>query len=228
MFDIIKNGAVHVMAIITYVSALNAIFTDTAVTVISKSYGSHFQFLTILGVFISLGANLAGLISRLTGSPLLKAVRDLLNVVAAPLEMLIALLYWTIKSIDPNLMIDPTLQNVLPAWIDRSIHVYPVVFQTLDVVVFTPQWKLGVPAAFTVYGVIAAVYWQWIQITYKHNGFYPYPFLSLMTPTQRYGFVAMATVLVTGAFILIKALQRAYRSTTFGQKAAVPDHVKNK
>lgn len=225
IYDMLKNSAVHVMAIVTYVSALNAIFTGPE-TVVSKSYGSHFQFLTILGVFISLGANAAGLVYRLTGSVIFKLLRDTLNVVSAPLEMLIAILYWTIKSIDPNLMMDPELQGILPDWIDRSIHVYPVIFQTIDVVVFTPPWKLGNFSALIIYGVIASIYWGWIQITYLHNGFYPYPFLSLLTPIQRYGFVAFATVLVTIMFAIIKTLQRVNRRFQLSAPVSLADKTK--
>jgi hypothetical protein len=110
----------------------------------------------------------------LTRSPTLFTVKNLLNTVASPLSLLISLLYWTLRAIDPALVIPEWSPNP-PVLIDLGFHLFPTILLTLDHVLFSPPWEIKMSSSFVLSATIAIVYWLWIEKCFQQNGFYPYP-----------------------------------------------------
>lgn len=61
------------------------------------AYGSHFQYLTIIGLSLSTMTFTAALLADLLLSPKLFLVKNILAECSAPLEVLISVLYWGIR-----------------------------------------------------------------------------------------------------------------------------------
>ncbi|KAI9832422.1 MAG: hypothetical protein M1819_004411 [Sarea resinae] len=92
---------------------------------VNDSYGWHLQYLTIIGLSLSTLTFAFGLLADVTLSPRLFLVKNALSVTSAPLEVLITLLYWGIRSIDKKL--------VMPDWVR---YPYPL-FEALS-----PPWRV--------------------------------------------------------------------------------------
>ena len=91
------------------------------------SFGWHLQFLTIIGLSLSTVTFIFGLIADLTSTALSKSpslnsdppaialsehlfrLKNYLALVAAPIEVTISVLYWTLKAIDGKLLVPPDL-----------------------------------------------------------------------------------------------------------------------
>src|SRR5690625_3553715 len=63
-------------------------------TPFDEAYGCHLQFLTIIGLAVSLLCFLSGAVADVTGSAVLFDLKNALAVLATPLEVVISLLYW--------------------------------------------------------------------------------------------------------------------------------------
>lgn len=204
--------ALHTSAVIVYSRALYFLLYQSR-TIINESYGSHFQYLTVLGLCASLLAQTVSLFSVLTGSRLsvLVAVKKRLNFIAAPAELLISMLYWSLRAVDPQLLIDPKIDALLPQWVDLSIHVYPAFVETVDVLFFTSRYRNSSVSAFTLFLAITALYWKWVHHTFSMNGFFPYPLLELLDQEKRAMLFVGATVILTLNFKALKSVQVVVR-----------------
>ena len=85
----------------------------------------------------------------------LAVLKESLATIAVPLEGLISLIYWGIKTYDPKLMLpeDQALWLSLP--LDLSIHAAPAVLLWIDYIFFSPPFSrdtrpLPIAAAFTL------------------------------------------------------------------------------
>lgn len=72
---------------------------ETDKPVRNDAYGWHFQYLTILGLFLATLTFSFGLLADLTLSPRLFLVKNTLSMTSAPLEVLITTLYWGIRAV---------------------------------------------------------------------------------------------------------------------------------
>lgn len=72
---------------------------------VNDSYGWHFQYLTIIGLTISTVAFACGSLADVTESQMLFRVKNALSVCAAPMEVLISLLYWGLRIVDTRLVV---------------------------------------------------------------------------------------------------------------------------
>jgi hypothetical protein len=197
----------HATALGVFASAYKWLFIDNS-TVIRESHGSYFQHLTIIGLTVAAVAQLIGLFANLTGLRFLRTAKERVNLVAAPLEVLVSILYYSIKAIDENLLIDKRLNIRAPDTVDMSMHLYPAVFELADVLILSPMWTTSIPRALVIFGLFSAGYWQWVHYLYTKNGFYAYPLLELASTPQRLAIFGGATVLVTLTFEVIKYLQQ--------------------
>lgn len=87
----------------------------------SDSYGWHFQYLTIIGISISTACFASGLIADITNSHTFFTIKNYLSLVAAPIEILISILYWSLRAIDPKLVVPPDMP-MLPLVTDLCFH----------------------------------------------------------------------------------------------------------
>ncbi|TKX25232.1 hypothetical protein C1H76_2465 [Elsinoe australis] len=141
---------------------------------INESYGWHFQYLTIIGLSLTTLTFMTGLLADLTSSRPLFTVKNSLSIASAPMEVLISLLYWGLRSIDPHLVIPPDLPQ-LPLLADMSFHLAPAVLLVVDLLYFSPPYSISALPSFGLSALIALAYYYWVELCYSKNGFYPYP-----------------------------------------------------
>ncbi|KAF2242787.1 hypothetical protein BU26DRAFT_534762 [Trematosphaeria pertusa] len=165
----------------------------------NDSFGWHLQYLTILGISISTGCFICGLLADITSSHILFTLKNYLALVAAPIEIVISILYWGLRAIDETLVIPPDLPKP-PLTADLNFHLWPSVLLCIDTLLLSPPWPTT-PAnprasllSLVTSTVIAFLYWFWIELCYSRNGFYPYPIFGLLDTKQRVGLFALSGV----------------------------------
>ena len=94
---------------------------------INHSYGWHFQYLTIIGLTISTVSFACGSLADVTESQTLFRIKNGLSVCAAPMEVLVSILYWGLRLIDKSLVVPEGMDlAVLPGMIRhiwaRGVH----------------------------------------------------------------------------------------------------------
>ncbi|KAK4234297.1 UPF0641 membrane protein [Achaetomium macrosporum] len=161
----------------------------------STAYGWHFQFLTIIGLAVALLSFVLGIFADLTLSPALFRAKNAVAVVATPLRVVISILYWGIRFIDPQLLFQGDLELDLLS--DLGFHFAPAVFLTLDLILFSPPWTIP---AYTIMALsigFAFAYWYWVELCYQHNGWYPYPIFALLSTSQHALLFTFSAALLT-------------------------------
>lgn len=174
--------------------------------VITASYGWHFQYLTIIGLALSTLSFASGLLADVTSTNPPFVLKNYIALVAAPIEILISVLYWSLRTISPSLVVPDGLP-LLPFWNDLNFHLFPALLLSVDALLLSPPWPTSpvnpnAPLITLVSStVLAFAYWFWIELCYSYNGFYPYPIFSLLNTWQRVGLFAVsgATMWVVGA-----------------------------
>lgn len=156
----------HVIGAVSF--AYNFHFLTTWETPFDVAYGWHFQFLTILGLLAALVAFVLGILADITLVPALSKAKNTISIVATPLEVVISLLYWGIKIIDPELLFAGEFQ--LPLHIDVGFHLYPALFLTLDLVLLSPPWTIPAYGVMAISTGLAFSYWYWVELCFSHNG----------------------------------------------------------
>ena len=181
-------------------------------TPFDEAYGWHFQFLTIIGLAVSLLCFLSGAVADVTGSAVLFDLKNALAVLATPLEVVISLLYWGISAVDPELLFVGEL--TLPLTADVGFHLAPAVFLTLDLVLLSPPWTVPAYGVMSLSTVFAFGYWYWVELCFSKNGWcvynypllavlvlirrgYPYPLFGLLSTAQRILLFVTSAALVT-------------------------------
>jgi len=71
----------------------------------NEAYGWHFQYLTVIALALAFLTFCFGSLADVTLSPRLFLVKNILSVCSAPLEVLISTLYWSLRAIDPKLVV---------------------------------------------------------------------------------------------------------------------------
>lgn len=195
---------------------------------IETQFGSHYQFLTVLGLWFSRLTTLFALSSDLyPTSTGMRKFKTMLMALTMPAEVLISLLYWPILLFDPALLIPPRkVMNPdnpaqfiwetvrLPLLDDLSFHAAPAIFLVLDYLIFEPEFSKEIhPAAVSAFST--AAYGIWVEICANKNGNYPYPLLGILTNFQRFGLYTVCAILfvgiTTGVTLLHKAIDKAYK-----------------
>ncbi|CAK7231842.1 hypothetical protein SCUCBS95973_008058 [Sporothrix curviconia] len=168
--------------------------------------GGDFQFLTILGLALSLATFAVGYAADLALSRPLFETKNFLAVCVAPLEVLISVLYWTLCTYDRDLVYPPEMEGGLPLLPDIGFHLAPALFLTADLLLFSPPWTIRLQEAMILSLCIAFFYWAWVEYCFSYNGFYPYPIFQLLTTQQRVFLFAFSALLMTGSTVVLKRL----------------------
>ncbi|KAF4975911.1 hypothetical protein FZEAL_7384 [Fusarium zealandicum] len=164
-------------------------------TPFSVAYGWHFQFLTIIGLTASLVAFALGILADVTLSRTLFQAKNAVAVLATPLEVVISLLYWGLRLIDPKLLMPEDFRlDIVP---DMGFHLAPAIFLALDLILLSPPWTIPTYAVMSISTVVAFSYWYWVELCFSHNGWYPYPLFELLSTTQRVLLFTFSAGLVT-------------------------------
>lgn len=170
----------------------------------NEAYGWHFQYLTIIGLSLASVTFALGSLSDVTLSPRVFVVKNVVSVTAAPLEVLITTLYWSLRAIDPALVVVPELE--LPLLPDLGFHAAPTAFLLVDLLFLSPPWTVSALPAVAVSAVIAFAYWFWIEVCYARNGFYPYPLFAILNTAQRVGLFGASALLMAASTLTLKWL----------------------
>ncbi len=133
----------------------------------ADAVGGNFQFLTIVGLALALVSFISGALADLTLQPVLFQTKNLVAVCAAPLEVLISILYWGLCLVDKHLVVPPGVH--LPLLADLGFHAAPAVLLTLDLMLLSPPWAIKAQGAMAVSGALAFLYWGWIEYCFSHN-----------------------------------------------------------
>jgi hypothetical protein len=168
---------------------------------INQAYGWHFQYLTIIGLTLATITFSLALLADLSLSPRLFVAKNVLSMCSAPMEILISLLYWGLRLIDPALVVPKELE--LPVAADLSFHLAPSLLLLIDLLLLSPPWTISVVPAVALSAFIAFLYWYWIELCYSYNGFYPYPLFAMLEPSQRvFLFTGSAVIMAANTMVL--------------------------
>lgn len=190
----------HVAGIISFLLSFRFLYTWE--TPLSNSYGGNYQFLTIIGLALSLITFCVGLLSDITLSHRLFRLKNSLAVVSAPLEILITALYWGLCAIDKSLVFPPEFQlDILP---DIGFHAAPGIFLALDLLLFSPPWTIERNNALVLSLGFAFGYWFWVEHCFGRNGWYPYPIFDILAPWQRAALFSFSALIMTGSTMTLK------------------------
>ncbi|KAG9253271.1 FAR-17a/AIG1-like protein [Emericellopsis atlantica] len=166
------------------------------------AYGWHFQFLTILGLSAALLSFSFGILADLTLAPVFFKAKNIISIVATPLEVVISILYWGLHLINPELLFVDNMR--LPVLTDMGFHLAPSVFLTLDLVLLSPPWTIPAYGIMAMSTGLALSYWYWIELCFSHNGWYPYPIFGLLNTMQRALLFTFAAFLSTVSSMMLK------------------------
>ena len=156
----------HIIGIASF--SYNFHFLTVWDTPIARSYGWHMQFLTIIGLSASLIAFVLGALADITLSPTPFQAKNAVAVLATPLEVVISILYWGLRLIDPKLLMpDDFYLHIVP---DMGFHLAPAVLLSLDLVLLSPPWTIPAYGIMAISTVIAFAYWYWVELCFSHNG----------------------------------------------------------
>ena len=141
-------------------------------------------------------------VADMTNSQHLFRLKNTLSMCTTPLEVLVSILYWTLRTYDKDLVIPTWAQ--LPLLPDLSFHFIPSLVLVIDLLLLSPPWTITVPQTLALTGGLAFGYWFWVEQCFSHNGFYPYPIFEMVGLEGRVGLFAMSAVVMTGSTVMLK------------------------
>ncbi|EEH35032.2 hypothetical protein PAAG_06079 [Paracoccidioides lutzii Pb01] len=168
------SAVIHIAALSSFALSFKYIIEHPNLA--NEAYGWHFQYLTIIGLSMATLTSLVGLAADLLLSSRLFALKNMLLVCSAPMEVLISILYWGLRIIDTRL--------VKPDWVELStaadigFHAIPALVLTMDLLCLSPPWSIGALPSMGLASAIAFGYWFWVEKCFQYNGWY-----SLLAPT---------------------------------------------
>jgi len=178
--------------------------------------GGHWQFLTVQALAISWFTMAVSLRHDISPSRTwLKSVKRVLAMVSIPLSTIVSILYWSLLSIDPALILpaetasssDVPFVNPIPRTLDLALHASPALTLVIDFLVFESKYPW--PQAMRRGTVLAAIFGLWYALWAEWcaagNGRYPYPFLETSLGPRIAIYVA-STFLAQVIFWLLNAL----------------------
>ncbi|EIW69504.1 hypothetical protein TREMEDRAFT_30965 [Tremella mesenterica DSM 1558] len=197
---------------------------------ISKAVEPQVRFLlylTIIGLFGSGMVMIFSSISDLLPSvSFVRRLKRSILLFAMPVEIVISSIYWPLVLFRPELMFPPNpvisitpepssspntdLLFRIPLWMDLSMHAVPGIVLLLDFFLLEPKYRQ--PASTRGAALLAIIfgttYSLWIEYASNINGRFPYPFLTVMTLSQRVMMYVISTGLALGAFRFLNWLHR--------------------
>ncbi|RAO68237.1 uncharacterized protein BHQ10_004249 [Talaromyces amestolkiae] len=161
------SALVHLLGLASFLSSFKFLIENPNNA--SEGFGWHFVFLTIIGLALSTCTFTVGLLADVTLSRRLFLLKNILSVCSAPLEVLISVLYWGLRSIDPNLVVPPDELHI-PFHVDLGFHLVPSVVMLVDILFLSPPWTITALPSMALSSCIAFGYWFWIEKCYSVNG----------------------------------------------------------
>ncbi|QKX54552.1 uncharacterized protein TRUGW13939_01639 [Talaromyces rugulosus] len=201
------SAAVHFLGLVSFGLSFKHLVDNP--TFASDGYGWYFVFLTIIGLLISTLTFAVGLAADITLSRRLFLLKNLLSVSSTPLEVLISLLYWGIRAVEPSYILRE--DDIISFHVDLGFHLMPALFLLFDLLYLSPPWTISAAPAIGIYSGIAFCYWFWLEKCYSMNGWYPYPLMELLDTKGRIALFSVATALMSINMVTLKWLIGALR-----------------
>ncbi|KAH8703426.1 putative integral membrane protein [Talaromyces proteolyticus] len=196
------SAIIHLIGLASFSSSFKFLLDNPNYA--SEGYGWHFVFLTILGLALSTLTFTIAFLADITLARRLFLLKNVLSVCSAPLEVLITVLYWGIKSIDPKLVMPE--EDVIPLYADLGFHLLPTLFMLFDLLYLSPPWTVTAFPAMGISSCIAFGYWFWLEQCYSINGWYPYPLLELLDTKGRIALFTVSALLMAVNTVTLKWL----------------------
>ncbi|PKX89799.1 putative integral membrane protein [Aspergillus novofumigatus IBT 16806] len=213
------SALVHLIGLASFIGSFK--FMHENPNRANEAYGWHFQYLTVIGLALSTLTFAVALLADLTLSARLFLVKNLFSICSAPMEVLISVLYWSLRMV--GYKIDERL--VVPDWAyipmhagkrilelisyrsaDISFHAVPAIVLLIDLLLLSPPWTISIVPALGLSSTIAFGYWIWIERCYKYNGWYPYPIFEQVPFEGRVGLFVMSAIVMALSTATLKWL----------------------
>ncbi|KAF7174144.1 hypothetical protein CNMCM5623_006471 [Aspergillus felis] len=196
------SALVHLIGLASFIGSFK--FMHENPNRANEAYGWHFQYLTVLGLALSTLTFAFALLADLTLSARLFLVKNLLSICSAPMEVLISVLYWSLRMIDERLVVPDWAY--IPMHADIGFHAVPAIVLLIDLLLLSPPWTISIVPALGLSSTIAFGYWIWIERCYKHNGWYPYPIFEQVPFEGRVGLFVMSAIVMALSTATLKWL----------------------
>lgn len=155
----------------------------------------HVQFLTNLSLIFTVVAVFSNISTILAPGTLINTVNIYLNAIALILEILVALIYWSLKILFIHLIISQTIdpKNYIPLYLDFAIHLFPISFLSFDYL-FIKYQRFNIPSfkVLLIISGLTASYWFLLESIIVPPASYPYPFLNVATEERIVIFAVVA------------------------------------
>lgn len=189
---------------------------------VNLSFGWHLQYLTIIGLSLFLLTFLAGLTADVSMNRSFFAFKNALSTLCTPLETLVSVLYWSIVSYDRRLLMPDNLILNLSRKADIGFHFNPAFFLLIDYLLLSPPFRIGAFTALGIFSAFGVAYYQWLQYCHQRNSFWTYPLFEPLSPNQRFGVVAVSTILCWCSFLILRvAWARTNGRSGLGRRSGV-------
>jgi len=200
------SAAFHTLGLISFIYSFY--FLHNHPNELSLGFGWDFKFLTIIGLALSAVTFLLAFLADLTASYQLFKWKNGFSLVATPLEVVIAILYWGIGLFSPEAITPPHLKR--PLFEDLGFHLFPALLLMVDLLLLSPPWTHKVLEAGGMGVLLAGVYWVWTEECYKRNGWYPYPLFEMLDAPQRAMVFSASAVTFTVSSLCLKRVYDLY------------------
>lgn len=160
------SAVIHVAGLLLFAAAFS--WLPNITNPLHNGFGGSYQFLTIIALTISTITFGVGLLADISLNEQLFALKNILSVCATPLEVLVSVLYWSLRAVDKRFVVPPG--HELPFIPDYGFHAMPAIMLTLDLMLLSPPWSIKAYSAMTLGSVLAFLYWNWIEYCFSLNG----------------------------------------------------------
>ena len=83
-----------------------------------------------------------------------------------------------------------------------------------DMLFFSPPWTIKFLPSTLIATTLAFSYWYWVELCFKHNGFYPYPIFGVLSVPARVGLFFGSALVMAANTMLLKWIYSTINGTS--------------
>ena len=140
--------------------------------------------------------------------------------VVFPLAAFVTVMFWTLHTIDPSLVIDPNSEYQETAWMNHMKHTFVLFWVVVELVVVNhgyPMKFIGGATAFAVSGT----YMVWVHVIYYVDSFWVYPILETLGWISRLLFCGA----IVGFYQVLYLIGHVVNSKVHGNQVKFTEYV---
>ncbi|KAE8445249.1 hypothetical protein EG329_013621 [Mollisiaceae sp. DMI_Dod_QoI] len=160
------SATIHVTGLLFFAAEFS--WLPNITNPLHDGFGGSYKFLTIIALTLSAMTFGVGLLADISLNQQLFTLKNILSVGATPLELLVSILYWSLRAIDKRFVVPPG--HEVPFIPDFGFHAMPAIMLTLDLMLLSPPWSIRAYSALTLGSVLAFLYWGWLEYCFSLNG----------------------------------------------------------